>query len=126
MSPSGAVAPDGSPVSLYRTLPGDAEARFISSALPAGAPILELGCGAGRVTRHLVALGHHVTGVDNSPAMLAEIEEMEGAEGVFGDLLTLDLSPRRWPVVLLASHFMIRPRLTWSRDAGPDSPRRRS
>lgn len=34
------------------------------------ASVLELGCGTGRVTRHLVAHAGFVMGVDNSPAML--------------------------------------------------------
>jgi SAM-dependent methyltransferase len=32
--------------------------------------IVELGCGAGAVTRALVAAGHHVLGIDASPAMI--------------------------------------------------------
>src|SRR4051794_5275566 len=58
-----AIAPDGSPVPLYLALPGDDEAAVIASAAPAGATVLELGCGAGRVTRPLVARGFRVTGV---------------------------------------------------------------
>lgn len=34
-------------------------------------PILELGCGTGRVSLHLGAAGHTLLGVDHSPAMLA-------------------------------------------------------
>jgi SAM-dependent methyltransferase len=101
-----AVAPDGSPVILYRTIPGEAEAALIHDAIPAGSSILELGCGAGRVTRHLVALGHRVTGVDNSADMLAHIEGIDDVEGVLADITTLDLSPRHWPVVLAASHLV--------------------
>jgi len=36
-----------------------------------GGPILELGCGSGRVMLHLALEGFEVTGVDSSPAMLA-------------------------------------------------------
>jgi SAM-dependent methyltransferase len=32
--------------------------------------VLELGCGSGALTRHLVAAGHHVVATDASPAML--------------------------------------------------------
>jgi SAM-dependent methyltransferase len=39
-----------------------------------GDPILELGCGSGRVLLHLARRGHAVTGVDNSPEMLALLE----------------------------------------------------
>lgn len=100
------VAPCGSPVSLYLKLPGDTEATFIHGVLPTGAEVLEFGCGAGRVTRHLVALGHRVTGVDHSREMLAEVEKIPNTETVLSDLADLDLSPRRWPVVLLASHLI--------------------
>lgn len=36
-----------------------------------GGPILELGCGTGRVLAALAAAGHHVVGLDSSEAMLA-------------------------------------------------------
>lgn len=99
-------APDGSPVALYLALPGDTEAKFIHRAIPDGAEILELGCGAGRITRHLVELGHAVTAVDNGPAMLEQLEDIDDVETVLADIQTLDLAPRRWPVVLLASHLV--------------------
>jgi len=35
-----------------------------------GGPILDVGCGTGRVMLHLAIEGHHVTGIDTSPAML--------------------------------------------------------
>ncbi len=40
-----------------------------------GGPILELGCGTGRVLLHLARRGHAVTGVDNSPEMLARLRQ---------------------------------------------------
>jgi SAM-dependent methyltransferase len=39
-----------------------------------GDPILELGCGTGRVLLPLAQRGHRVTGLDNSPEMLARLE----------------------------------------------------
>jgi len=39
-------------------------------AAETGGPILELACGTGRVMRELAREGHHVTGVDLSPAMV--------------------------------------------------------
>ena len=104
--PKRAVAPDGSPVALYLKLDGAAEAAFIHRAVPADAAILELGAGAGRVTRHLTRAGHPVTAVDNSQAMLDELHEIDGVERVLADIRDLDLLPRRWPVVLLASHLI--------------------
>jgi 2-polyprenyl-3-methyl-5-hydroxy-6-metoxy-1,4-benzoquinol methylase len=64
MSGPTGVAPDGSPVALYRKLPGDAEAAFINSLIGERAPVLELGAGAGRITRHLAPAGPAVTAVD--------------------------------------------------------------
>jgi SAM-dependent methyltransferase len=100
------VAPDGCPVGVYLLLLGDDEAAIIDAAIPAGTAILELGCGVGRMSRPLVARGHRITGVDNSTEMLTHFQTIVGTEAVLADIATLDLSPRRWPVVLLASHFV--------------------
>jgi SAM-dependent methyltransferase len=100
------VTSDGSPVLLYLALPGQEEADLVHDAVPPGAAILELGCGVGRVTRHLARLGHRVAAVDNSEEMLGHLPQTEGIDTVWADITTLDLSPRRWPVVLLASHFI--------------------
>jgi hypothetical protein len=51
------VAPDGSPVEIYRRLPPGGEAELIHGGVAPGASILELGCGAGRVTHELLRLG---------------------------------------------------------------------
>lgn len=91
---------------LYLALPGHEDAAVIHAAVPPRAAILELGCGVGRVTRHLAQLGHRVTGVDNSVEMLAHVGDAEETETVLADLTTLDLSPRRWPVVVMASHLV--------------------
>jgi SAM-dependent methyltransferase len=99
------VAPDGSPVEIYRALSGEAEAELIASALPAGATILELGCGTGRVTHELVAHGFAVTAVDESAEML---EHVRGAETVQARIEELDLR-RTFDCVLLASHFVNAP-----------------
>jgi ubiquinone/menaquinone biosynthesis C-methylase UbiE len=104
--PASGVAPDGSPVALYLALPGHEEAALILGAIEPGAAVLELGCGVGRVTRHLAAAGHPVTGVDNSAEMLAHLQGIERVEPVLADIATLELSPRRWPVVVMASHLV--------------------
>src|ERR1051326_6676889 len=39
-----------------------------------GGPILELGCGTGRVLLNLARRGYAVTGIDNSPEMLDRLE----------------------------------------------------
>jgi SAM-dependent methyltransferase len=95
-------APDGSPIALYATLPATGEPELVHGAVPAGSEILELGAGAGRITRGLVALGHPVVAVDQSQAML---DRIDAAETVLADLEKLSLG-RRFPVVLLASNFV--------------------
>jgi SAM-dependent methyltransferase len=95
-------APDGSPVALYATLAAMGEPEIVNEAVPAGAEILELGAGAGRLTHELIALGHPVVAVDQSRAML---DLIEGAETVLADIETVALD-RRFPVVLLASNFV--------------------
>lgn len=95
-------AQDGSPVALYARLAPLGEPEVIHAAVPAGAEILELGAGAGRITHPLLALGHRVVAVDQSPEML---DHIEGAETVAADIETLALG-RRFPVVVLASNFV--------------------
>ena len=97
------IAPDGSPVELYLRLPPrTADAALIHDLLPAGATVLDLGCGTGRLAEPLAELGHRVTGVDNEPAMLAALRR---ATGVHADVIRLDLG-RRFDAVLLMSHFV--------------------
>lgn len=57
----------------YATLPGlGADVGFYRSlAREAGGPVLELGCGTGRVLAALAEDGHACTGLDASPEMLA-------------------------------------------------------
>jgi SAM-dependent methyltransferase len=96
------VAPDGSPVLVYRLLPPAGEPEIVHAAIRNGASVLELGAGAGRVTHPLVALGHPVTAVDDSGAMLAEIH---GARTVRADIAELELA-ERFDAVLLGSHLL--------------------
>jgi SAM-dependent methyltransferase len=97
-----AVAPDGSPVEVYRRLAPQGEPELIATALRPGASVLEIGSGAGRLTHPLLELGFSVTAVDNEPEMLAHVR---GAETILADAERLDLG-RRFDCVLLASHFV--------------------
>jgi SAM-dependent methyltransferase len=99
------VAPDGSPVEVYRRLPLAGEPELIHAAVGAGASILELGCAAGRVTHGLVRLGHDVTAVDESAEMLTHVR---GAETVRSRVEELELG-RRFDAVVLGSHFVNEP-----------------
>ena len=102
MGASGHYAPDGSPVELYARLAAGDEPAIVHGAIPAGATVLDLGCGAGRIAHALIALGHPVVAVDNSPEML---EHVRGAEKVLADIRTLELR-RRFDCVLLASKLL--------------------
>ena len=44
---------------------------LLSLAAETGGPVLELGCGSGRLLLPLARAGYTITGIDNSPAMLA-------------------------------------------------------
>jgi SAM-dependent methyltransferase len=48
---------------------------WIELAEEYGGPVLELGCGTGRVLLQIARRGLPITGVDNSPEMLARLEE---------------------------------------------------
>jgi len=95
------VTADGCSVEVYRLLPAAGEPEIVHAAVPPGASILELGCGAGRVTHPLIALGHPVVAVDDSPEMLAHVR----TETVCARVGDLDLG-RTFDAVLLASHLV--------------------
>ncbi|MCH6163930.1 class I SAM-dependent methyltransferase [Streptomyces marispadix] len=99
----GEFTPDGCSVDLYARLPGNGEAEIVAAALPPGATLLELGAGAGRMTRPLVAAGLQVTAVDESEGMLAHVRPV--APAVRAPIEDLDLG-RRFDAVLLASFLV--------------------
>lgn len=98
----GEITPDGCAVDLYARLPVAGEPQVVAAAVPPPATLLELGCGAGRVTRSLAALGYEVTAVDESAAMLARVE---GVRTVHSPIESLEL-PETFDVVLLASFLV--------------------
>src|SRR5688572_7506010 len=55
---------------------------FRAIARRTGGPILELGCGTGRVAIPIAQDGHEVVGLDRSRAMLARAERHARREGV--------------------------------------------
>jgi SAM-dependent methyltransferase len=95
----GAITNDGCAVEFYALLPTFGEPEIVHAAVPPGASILELGCGTGRILRPLAALGHPVTGVDDSPEMLERDADLPTVCSPI-DSLRLD---RTFDVVLLAS-----------------------
>lgn len=80
--------------------------QFIEAA---GDPVLELGCGTGRVMREIAAAGFDVTGIDSSASMLAfareilDPDELEGAiELLEGDFAHANLVANgRFGVVII-------------------------
>lgn len=99
---SGAITPDGCAVELYARLPVGDEPEVIASVAPAGARILELGCGVGRMTHPLIERGFTVTAVDESAQML---ERVRGARTIHASIEELDLG-ETFEVVLLASFLV--------------------
>jgi SAM-dependent methyltransferase len=98
----GVITPDGCAVDFYARMTAMGEPEIVHDAAGPGASVLELGCGAGRITHPLVALGHPVVAVDESPEMLAHVR---GAETVHARIEDLTLG-RRFDLVLLASHLI--------------------
>lgn len=98
--------------------PGDLD-LYLALATRTGGPILELGCGTGRIAVPLAAAGHDVTAVDIDPAMLERARrraEVAGAaardriEFIEADLLGLKLPSAgtfRLALVALNSLFLL-------------------
>jgi SAM-dependent methyltransferase len=98
----GPITPDGCAVEVYARLPAGTDPETITAAVPAGAHILELGSGVGRMTHPLLERGFTVTAVDESAEML---ERVRGARTIRGPIEDLDLG-ERFDVVLLASFLV--------------------
>jgi SAM-dependent methyltransferase len=98
----GAITNDGCAVDFYALLPPLGEPEIVHAAVPAGASILELGCGTGRILRPLAALGHPVTGVDDSPDMLARSPDLPR---ICSPIQSLRLD-RTFDAVVLASNMI--------------------
>ena len=96
------TTPDGSPVPVYLAAPPGDTAEVALAVVPPPATVLELGAGAGRETRPLLACGYDVTAVDESPQMLAHVT---GARTVEADVFGLALGVR-FDLVLGGSHFV--------------------
>ncbi len=101
----GAVNPDGCSVELYALLPAGGEAELVHRSIPAGASVLDLGCGTGRIAAPLAALGHEVVAVDESAEMLALVHDVRPVRAHIQDLRL----PTTFDAVLLASHLLNTP-----------------
>lgn len=85
-------------------------AHYKAVAARTGGPVLELGCGTGRLAIPLARQGQEVCGVDVSAAMLARLrekletepEEVRGRLAtVQQDVAALDLGDRRFPLAII-------------------------
>lgn len=92
------------PDQLFRTL--------ISSA-PPGSRLLDLGCGPGKIARHLSPFFQHIVAVDPSEAMLALAVSLENGEAsniawVQGNAENADLGSQKFELVVAANsiHWM--------------------
>jgi 2-polyprenyl-3-methyl-5-hydroxy-6-metoxy-1,4-benzoquinol methylase len=85
------------------TFIGEQELRVIRPLVPAGAQVLDYGCGTGRAALDHLRRGCHVTAFDISRNMLARAEQGARAEGWLARAeFTADesaLAGRTWPVV---------------------------
>jgi SAM-dependent methyltransferase len=69
----------------------------------AGGPVLDLGCGTGRVALHLARRGHEVTGLDRDPELIEELNARAGSlpcRGEVGDARGLALERRDFALAL--------------------------
>jgi SAM-dependent methyltransferase len=86
---------------------------YVELARASGGPVLEIGCGTGRVSLPVVAAGVNMVGVDFSTAMLAKARERAAAtsdlDGSFeflqGDMRTLSLD-RQFPLVIIPARTL--------------------
>jgi SAM-dependent methyltransferase len=80
--------------------------ELLTGWLPPGrASILDAGCGTGSLSLVLAELGHRVTGIDWSPAMIGRAEAKAAAAGLqvdfkIGDAADPPLSPRQFAAIL--------------------------
>src|SRR5262245_64747735 len=87
-------------------LDGDVE-FYLKHSRQAGGPVLDLGCGTGRVSFPLAAAGFDVTGLDSAPGMLAIARARQRTSGlknirfVRGNMARFDLR-RRFGFVFIA------------------------
>lgn len=74
--------------------------------------VLDLGCGIGRVARHLAAEGRDVLGIDLDPVLVADLNRLSGDEsvsGMAGDVTALDaldLGRERFEAILAPQQLL--------------------
>ena len=69
--------------------------QFVQLLPSPGRLTIDIGCGEGRLTRHLKELGHHIVGVDSSPSLVAAARELDPSMDVrLADAAALPLEDR--------------------------------
>lgn len=71
--------------------PGDRE-FYVEEALAADGPVLEVGCGTGRVYLELLRRGVDASGIDASPGMLSVLRDAAAEEGLEPDVRVADMA----------------------------------
>jgi SAM-dependent methyltransferase len=87
----------GADLGLWEELAGDLDG-----------PVLELGCGTGRVVLHLARRGHPAAGIDAEPELIAALRERAGglpARGFVADARDFDLG-ENFALVLAPMQFL--------------------
>lgn len=100
---------------------------LLTARIPPNSRLLDLGCGTGVITKALAALGHDVTGLDISQAMLDQIDIASPAGRITlrqGDIYALPFEPasfdgvitrwviphfRDWPLIVKEAARVLRP-----------------
>jgi SAM-dependent methyltransferase len=97
----------------YRDYDDDVD-LILGLAAESGGPILELGCGTGRVVLPLAGAGHRVTGVDISPKLLMLAREKAGRqhfknppEFVQDDMVSFDLPCKDFRLAICTSNTLM-------------------
>ena len=93
---------------IHRGLPGEAE-FYVGQAVRAGGPLLDIGCGTGRIAIPAALSGLDVVGLEVSAEMLDVCEDKLEALGdcpgslelVLGDMRNFELE-RRFPMAIMA------------------------
>lgn len=76
---------------MGQSMPFDDIGWYVERARQAGGPVLELGCGTGRVLLPLARAGLPVTGVDRSLPMLARLRSEASAQGLVPPVAQMDM-----------------------------------
>ncbi|MDX3697746.1 class I SAM-dependent methyltransferase [Streptomyces europaeiscabiei] len=78
------------------------ELDFLGPRIPDGGSVLEVGCGAGRMTRVLAESGYQVTAIDHSADMLAHVAEIRGVKVFHASIESMRLGAK-FDAVLIPS-----------------------